>query len=285
MHFISNLRRLFLGVDHSRPKRRARTSGSSRCLFTNQLMVEILEERLVPNAHLGGDTLGTALSIGALNGKQQFSSHVDIVHPNDFFVFTLSAPATVNATVSGPGFSPGVQIIHDDNSNGVVDPGEVKAGARATAGSVGVGQYAKSVGTILQPGTYYVRAFQSVHDSNYTLTLTADTAGSSLLSARNLGTLVTPGPTPINEYVGAGDPSDFYKFKLTGASTLTTIGLTGLSANADLYLLDSHGNTLASSTNGGTTNESISTTLAAGTYYVKVISVSGSTNYALSLTV
>ncbi len=66
----------------------------------------------------------------------------------------------------------------------------------------------------------------------------------------------------------AGD-NDYYKFVITGSGTIT-MTLTTLPANYHLRLLNSAGSTLTTSSNGGTTNESISTTVSAGTYYARV---------------
>jgi hypothetical protein len=62
------------------------------------------------------------------------------------------------------------------------------------------------------------------------------------------------------------------------------LSLTGLSADADVQLLNSSGGVIFSSTAGGTTSESITHQLSAGTYYVRVYQYSGNTNYTLSLT-
>ncbi|MFN9960591.1 MAG: pre-peptidase C-terminal domain-containing protein, partial [bacterium] len=56
-----------------------------------------------------------------------------------------------------------------------------------------------------------------------------------------------------------------------------------MSADADVQLLGATGSVLASSTNGGSSTEAISSSLNAGTYYVRVYPYSGSTNYALTV--
>lgn len=68
--------------------------------------------------------------------------------------------------------------------------------------------------------------------------------------------------------------------------------LNGLSADADVEItqdLDNNGvinfddNFIGSSNNGGTTAESISDTLEAGTYYIRVYPFEGATSYNLTL--
>jgi subtilisin family serine protease len=82
--------------------------------------------------------------------------------------------------------------------------------------------------------------------------------------------------------VGSTDTNDYYRFDLSQSSNFS-LSLNGLSADADVQLLNSSGTVLTSSANGGTTAESISSTLGTGTYYVRVFPYSGNTNYNLTL--
>ncbi len=73
-----------------------------------------------------------------------------------------------------------------------------------------------------------------------------------------------------DNWVGVGDACDFYKLTMTNAGTLT-LGLTELSGNANLALLNSAGGVLKTSANSGITSEAIDKlALQAGTYYVKI---------------
>ena len=138
----------------------------------------------------------------------------------------------------------------------------------------------------LLAGTYYVKvaAGASVNDASYTLSNTikyypTDKAANDYKTALDISNL--------DNWVGFGDAADFYKLTMTNAGTLT-LGLTGLSGNADLSLLSSTGMTLKSSANTGINNEAInSVSLLAGTYYVKVAAGFGvnDASYTLSNTV
>ena len=88
----------------------------------------------------------------------------------------------------------------------------------------------------------------------------------------------------LAEAVGVADGEDFFKFTTTGLAKLTA-NLTGLTNDADLVLLKSDGSTpLGFGTNAGSTSEAIVfDNLAAGSYYLKVQSVSGSTTYNLTV--
>ncbi|MFN7249119.1 MAG: PPC domain-containing protein, partial [Microcystis sp.] len=109
---------------------------------------------------------------------------------------------------------------------------------------------------------------------------TLDNAGNTLATARDITIGATP--TSYSDFVGSTDTNDYYRFSL-GTSSDFSLNLTGLSADADVSLLDSNGSEITSSTNGSTISESIIRQLNAGTYFVLVYPYSGSTNYDLSL--
>ena len=84
--------------------------------------------------------------------------------------------------------------------------------------------------------------------------------------------------------MGSADTNDYYRFSVANTSNFS-LSLTGLSADAEVALLDGNGGTIVSSTRSGTSSESISRQLNAGTYYARVYPFSSAnTNYNLSLT-
>ena len=110
-----------------------------------------------------------------------------------------------------------------------------------------------------------------------------DFIGNTLQTAYNIGDL---NDVSFNyaDSVSSSDINDFYRFHLDNAATVN-VGLAGMSADADLYLLDSLGNTIDVSAQLGNSNEAINHFLSAGVYYAQVKSFSGaSTAYSLSLT-
>ena len=86
-------------------------------------------------------------------------------------------------------------------------------------------------------------------------------------------------------WVGMGDSDDLYKF-VFDASVQGTIRLYDLkSGNADLSLYNDKGTLLKKSSKLGILEDTITSTLAAGTYYAKVNAVSGnSIDYKLDFT-
>ena len=103
----------------------------------------------------------------------------------------------------------------------------------------------------------------------------------ALQVARNLGTLREE--FEVEGAVSTSDPVDYYQFTLAQATTKFHLTLGELSANADVFILDSKGNVVASSTNSGTRAEVLNhLSLAAGTYFIEVKQVTGNTSYSLS---
>jgi len=98
---------------------------------------------------------------------------------------------------------------------------------------------------------------------------------------------LTSGST-YNSYIASSSDVDYYKFT-TSQTGAISVNLSNLPGDYDLYLYNSSGSLLKSSTNGGTTSESISYSASTtGTFYVKVIGYNGasstSTAYALKVT-
>ncbi len=108
-----------------------------------------------------------------------------------------------------------------------------------------------------------------------------DNAGNSQKSARAIA--VDYNSRIYTDWVGSADNDDYYGFNLNTTSDFN-LTLNGLSADADVQLQNVNGDIIANSVNVGIKNESITRTLDAGTYYVRVYSYNGSeTSYNLSL--
>ncbi|SDX32868.1 thermitase [Marininema mesophilum] len=93
--------------------------------------------------------------------------------------------------------------------------------------------------------------------------------------------------TVYNSKIFSETDEDWYKIKTSSTGTIA-VNLSNVPADYDLYLYNSSGNLLSYSWNSGTSNESISTRRAAGTYYIKVVGWDGAhsttSNYALKAT-
>lgn len=94
------------------------------------------------------------------------------------------------------------------------------------------------------------------------------------------GAALIPFNTDIKGLLSPSGDNDYYKFVITTGGTIT-MTLTTLPANYHLRLLNSSGSTVQTSSNSGTSNETISRTVTAGTYYARVYpqgSASNATN-------
>jgi Metallo-peptidase family M12B Reprolysin-like/Secretion system C-terminal sorting domain/Bacterial pre-peptidase C-terminal domain/Fibronectin type III domain len=92
------------------------------------------------------------------------------------------------------------------------------------------------------------------------------------------GAALIPFNTDVKGLINPAGDLDYYKFVITTGGT-ATITLSTLPADYDLRLYSSNGTTqLAISQNGGTTNETITRTYTAGTYYARVYGFNNANN-------
>ncbi|NEZ65410.1 peptidase S8 [Leptolyngbyaceae cyanobacterium CCMR0082] len=108
----------------------------------------------------------------------------------------------------------------------------------------------------------------------------ADRAGNTLTTAHNLGVLSSN--QTVQDFVGAADANDYYRFSLTQRSRLR-LALTDLTANADIELLNRDGKVLEASYGEGLASEEMTQAVDAGDYYIRVSSAGGDSNYRLAV--
>lgn len=110
--------------------------------------------------------------------------------------------------------------------------------------------------------------------------------GATLQSAFDLGGI--NGTIFRQESISSNAANDYYRFTVSGQQSVSVL-LSGLSANADLQILDAAGNRIKdafnrfSENNTGTTPDVRNRLLSAGTYYLRVYGDSINTNYKLSI--
>lgn len=193
---------------------------------------------------------------------------------NDLYSFNLKGRSSFNLSLDGLSADADVKLLQDKNANGKFDKGET------ILYSNNGGRLAESISTDLAAGDYYVEVYS--YDkiaTNYRLSVSAvpfDGAGNSLNNAREIA--LDSQTKTISDWVGKADSQDYYKFTVADNSDFKVV-VDGLSADADLRLLSGEGNILLSSLNAGAVSESITQTLAAGNYYLKVDSYNNSETY------
>jgi Ca2+-binding RTX toxin-like protein len=154
--------------------------------------------------------------------------------------------------------------------------------------------YTPTIGTkftVLTYGTATTKTFNTVQgiDLSTSLALAPSSPGNNLIlevvdKVPDLGAVSFGNTKSFTDAVGDSDLFDFYRFNVSAADTVQ-LKLTNLTANADIWLVDSLGRTLAQGTQTGTADEAISWAVYAGTYFVKVFqpAAGNNTNYTLQV--
>jgi hypothetical protein len=234
------------------------------------------------------DTMATATNLGGLStitrtGSVGYSDIFGNTDTVDFYQF--GGGGNINLTLTGLNADADVDLIRDTNGNGLVDSGEVIASSRR-GGSADESINLSAIGS----GSYFVRVQQYSGSTNYTLRLSGSNPNNLLSGEDSFGDLSSYSYRDRSSRVSSSDTSNLYSFSLNSVRDVT-LALTGLSADADIQLIqDSNNNgivdfgeVLATSTRGGSANEVINKVLGAGNYFAQVIQYSGDTNYNFRL--
>jgi hypothetical protein len=223
---------------------------------------------LITGALVEDNTLGTARNLGNLTGTKTFSDFVETTDPIDYYRFSLNGNSNLKLTLNNMTANADLQLLN--SSGGVINAFK------------SISSSEKAIFATLSEGTYYTRIYPVGRvNANYKLSLNAiaDSAGNTLRTARNIG---NPSGN-LSDFVGSTDTNDYYRFTLNNNSNFR-LGMNGMSANADVQLLNSSGGVITTSTATGSNSESMVRTLNAGTYYVRAYPVgNANTNYNLSL--
>jgi len=187
---------------------------------------------------------------------------------------TSSAITTTGATVSWTAATGGLNYDVDYKPNSLSTWTNAVTGTTSTSVNI----------SGLTSGTLYdwrVRTNCSSTSSAYATaqftTSTTSTCASTLDNSTNgttSGAATIPFNTNVNGLISPSGDVDNYKFVITTRGTIT-ITLTTLPGDYDLKLLNSSGSQVAISQASGTTSESISRTVSAGTYYAQVYGYNG----------
>jgi hypothetical protein len=198
----------------------------------------------------------------------------------DYYTFTTSATGNFNITLTN---LPGDYDLFLYNSSGT-----------QLASSEAGGTSSETINSTSRPaGTYYVRvigyngAFSTTVCYNLNINVTTVTGCASPLDNSTNGTISGAATIPFNtNTTGLISPSgdiDNYKFVITTGGTIT-VTLSTLPGDYDLKLLNSSGTQIAISQAGGTSSETISATVAAGTYYAQAYGFNGANSATVCYT-
>ena len=237
-------------------------SGFSAAQFTT-IAASVCGTAFEPNETT---TTAAIISSGVVNSAA-ITTTTDI----DYFKITTTGTSNIVYNLVGPS---GVDFdLTIYNSAGT----QLSAASGATA--------TETISLTSQPaGTYYIKVFGytgALSSTCYTIQATAtiitscqSTKDTSTNNATT-GAAVIPFNTNLTGRIDVGGDVDHYKFTITTGGTIT-LSLTTLPANYNLRLLNSAGTILVTSSNAGTTNETINYTATAGVYYARVYGSSAS---------
>jgi hypothetical protein len=134
--------------------------GSSESLFTSGGGGYTLEL----TADLAGNALRTARELGTLTNDLALVDFLSEEDTDDFYRFSISQSANVIVEATSRDDDLIVELIRDNNSNGIVDLGEVIA--------TGTGKdFDKTISASLASGTYFVRVASDDFGRNYSMRL------------------------------------------------------------------------------------------------------------------
>jgi Domain of unknown function (DUF4394)/Bacterial pre-peptidase C-terminal domain len=220
-----------------------------------------------------GNGFFNALKVGQLSGRRVFSDSLSQSDKFDFYKLRLSSRSALTGTL--------------DRLSENADLALYGSNQKRIAFSSKADKQTESLTAVVDAGDYFVRVQRKSGSPKYRLSLSSavppDEAGNATTAAR----IITAGSTAttFKDAVGTTDTDDFYKIDTTAFSNLG-LSLTGLSADANVQILNSTGAVIRSSVASGATSESINAGLAAGTYFIRVFpgANTSTTNYDLSVT-
>lgn len=180
----------------------------------------------VRNTDVAGNTLGTALNLGNVQGQIIESDSVSSNDLSDIYKFTLTLASTVRASfpATATGTNANLFLIQDKNGNGAIDDGD------NLASSTNPFSTGESLTQRLAAGTYFVGVFRLAETPTYHLALSADTAGSDPRTSRAMGLAGTTSVT--TEFIDPNDPVDIFQVDIN-----TAVQLNIFLANLDAKLL------------------------------------------------
>jgi Ca2+-binding RTX toxin-like protein len=248
-----------------------------------------------------GSTLETARNIGTSWGQDSsqyraydkifWNDYLDFRDNVDIVKFQMEAPGTISLRRLSPSNNGGPALV---STMQLLDSsGNVLANGTGNDGSLNLDRYSTTA------GTYYVRFNQSSGSGDFQFRITADYAGDTTNTARELG-ILSGTSRQLYDMVGSPflptyeDANDLYRFTLDKTSPVDlrlTIPPTFTSPTFDANLRlaqDTNGNGfiesgevfLSSSAPG---DDQLSATLGAGTYYAQVVQNGAYTSYQLDL--
>ena len=197
--------------------------------------------------------------LGDLTSQESPETHSDDVSQtvNDNFRFSLAWPTEMHFELKN---------LTADADLFLLDSSGIELGRSELGGTE-----SDTIVRLLHPGTYYVRVDgydTGTIDYNLRYRREGGLPAASLVDLGDLTNLESA-RSSSGTVDQTDNDKDYFRFTLTDQSVMGLV-LNGLSADADLYLLNFSHQEIANSQRGDTDDESIIHVLGPGTYYVRV---------------
>jgi Bacterial pre-peptidase C-terminal domain len=201
--------------------------------------------------------LGSARNLGNLTGATTYSQQGTVDGTDRLFKFKLARSGSINIFLEKLSSNADLRLLSEGGR-------ELKRSTRAD-------QRSESIQSRLNAGSYYVQVLSGGGSVSYQLGIAGE--GRALDAGNNVGnaldTGILTGANRSCEGRVSRRDQDFYRFDVTERGTVD-LSLGNMRRDIDLNLLDRSGNEIATSKNNDASDELISQTLNAGTYFVQV---------------
>jgi len=211
----------------------------------------------------------TQATAGTIVAGTAYNALIATSTDNDYYKFTVATGTNISVSLTTLPFDYDMQLL---NSAGVLLGSSANGGT--TSETITLNNAAAGTYTVRVFG--YNGAFSATQCYNLKVTTTAACSNTpepneSLAAASTIST-----NTDVNSQIATATDLDWYKFTNTAAQSNIYVTLANLPFDYDLYLYNSAGVLLGSSTAGSTTSEAIIfNTTTVGTYHVRVIGYNG----------
>ena len=221
-----------------------------------------------------GDSFAQALTIGA----GSYVGFVDSTDINDYYKVNLSSGQTIDVSLMPPSGSDFDLYLYDPNQT-LLDSSTLSGSQTDTVSYVATSS-----------GDYYIRVKQWSGSGVYSFTVWLSSvsvqndwsSGTDAGNSRDQALAISPGSG--TGYVDSTDTNDYYKISVAVGAETSAILTPPTGADFDLYLYDSNGVQVDSSTLGGSQVDTVTyTTVVAGDLYIRVYRYSGEGTYSLQV--
>jgi hypothetical protein len=220
------------------------------------------------------DSFVQALAIEA----GSYTGFIDSTDTNDYYKVNLSSGQTIEVSLTPPSGS--------DFDLYLYNPSQSQVASSTLGGS----QTDRVSYVATSSGDYYIRIKQWSGSGVYSFTvwLSSVAAQNDWNSGRDAGNsrdqalAISSGSG--TGYLDSTDTNDYYKITTTSGGEIDAIFTPPTGSDFDLYLYDSNGSQVASSTLGGSQTDTINyTATSAGNWYIRVYLYSGEGTYSLQV--